>query len=681
MHSDILFIRFSRYAQLSAQLLYILAQSSEHDAGTCALLVQVLHDVAHTAHAHHRLYRVGVHVGVLHALQNHQYHLHAAPRVEQLAHRLGRHAYRLGYLERIVADGGQHSAQRRCRHLDPHTEAADRRAEGGHLVDGDAALRSHGAHALHEVGDFRGRRGTAGTQAVDGRCNLLHGHGGGAGALDGALLQLLANLLYLARGNGHAHHLRGRLLTHFGQGNHQFVGSLGEALHVLDGLQTELACRCTNFEERHKTGSHVHLLQVGRQPPHLVGGEARGLTYLTHAVGEFHQVTHGCSQFLHGDCSTDVQAHVGLQARPRFVEGAGRALRGGRQFLHILVGLFYLLSQFLVGLGQPVHLLAVLRGLGLVDALAEGVQFAAGAADGTLQCVEVLIGSGVLQHLHHLLAAHARARQFGAHGLQLLAQFLVGGFLLLSAALGLGHFLGQHLLGAFQFVGTGGPSRLLGGCLFLHGAAGQCLCVGERHHLSGHLLYLVAQFVDGGGVLVHLRLVGGFLLSLAECLHGQFHLLQRCTLAAVDAGDEFLCVGQRHGLAAQFGLLLLYLVEGGGQSDDFAFVLAPLLGVGGNVGAVLLLQQGEHVLHALDGEFLGLRLLLFGVGGLAGVLVLCLAVVVELLLLVAQGGVALAQQPVLLFQSFLLQLQVFLVLLNGLAVVLFCLGGFLVGGL
>ena len=238
------------YAQLAAQLVHVLRQSGEHDACSCALLVQLLHDLGHVAHAQHLLDVVLVHARILDVLEYFEHGIHtAACLVEHLAQGLRSHADSVSHVEGITPDSRNHSRQCRGTHFHAHTQAADRRTEGGHLVDGDAALCAHGTDALHEVGNLWGGTGTAGTQTVDGRSDFLHSHSRCRRALDGALLQLLAYLVHLARGDGHAHHLRSRLASHFGQGNHQFVCSLGESLHVLQRLQAQLSGTGGDFHE------------------------------------------------------------------------------------------------------------------------------------------------------------------------------------------------------------------------------------------------------------------------------------------------------------------------------------------------------------------------------------------------------------------------------------------------
>ena len=175
--------------------------------------------------------------------------------------------------KRVVLDGRYHTGQCRSRHLYAHTERADGRTEGRNLVDGNARLGTDGTDTLYEVGNLRSRRGTGGTQTVNGRCNLLHGDGSSTAACYASFLQLLADLLHLTGSNGDTHYLSSSLLTHFRQGNHQLVGCLCKALYVLLGLQAQL------------TGSaDIQVSQVVAESSDLVGSKACGLTHLTHLV-------------------------------------------------------------------------------------------------------------------------------------------------------------------------------------------------------------------------------------------------------------------------------------------------------------------------------------------------------------------------------------------------------------
>ena len=110
MYGGVLLVGSAGYTQVLTQHVNVLRQASEHDTGTGTLLVQVLHDVSHTAHAQHLLNVVGVHAAVLDVLEDGEHGVHtAACLVKHLTQSVRSHADSLGHLKRITLDGWNHS--------------------------------------------------------------------------------------------------------------------------------------------------------------------------------------------------------------------------------------------------------------------------------------------------------------------------------------------------------------------------------------------------------------------------------------------------------------------------------------------------------------------------------------------------------------------------------------------
>ena len=284
LNGDILLVCHAGDAKLPAQLIDILGQTGEHDAGTGTLLVKLFHNFLHVAHAEHVLNTILVHAGVLDMLENHQDSFHSASCVEEISEGIWRNADGFCHVKGVILNRRYHSREGGSGHLHAHTQGVDGRSEGCYLVDGDTALGTDCTDTLHEVRDSRCGSGTGGTQAVNGRADFLHGDSSSGGTVNKTFLHLLTNLVYLARRQCHLQHLGSTFLTHFRQGNHQFVGSLGKALHILLGLQTELTGSNRQVKQTSYCRTGIHLLQVLRQAADLIGGESGGLAHLTHLV-------------------------------------------------------------------------------------------------------------------------------------------------------------------------------------------------------------------------------------------------------------------------------------------------------------------------------------------------------------------------------------------------------------
>ena len=76
------------------------------------------------------------------------------------------------------------------------------------------------------------------------------------------LLHLLTNLADLAGGDGDFHHLRRTILSQLREGYQHLIGSLGEASHILLGIQTELTCGGGKFHKCLYRRARVHFLEV-----------------------------------------------------------------------------------------------------------------------------------------------------------------------------------------------------------------------------------------------------------------------------------------------------------------------------------------------------------------------------------------------------------------------------------